>query len=100
MRTIVDLGAQTTKAIRVYEWDRVRDFMINDKCATGMGRSIEIMADLMQVPVEAMGPKSLEVSKDPEPVSTTCYAFANTEAMGLFRRVIKRMKSWPPSCSA
>ena len=89
VRTIVDLGGQTTKAIRVYEWDRVRDFMINDKCATGMGRSIEIMADLMQVPLEEMGERSLTVSKDPEPVSTTCYAFANTEAMGLFREGYK-----------
>ena len=85
VRTVVDLGAQTCKAIRLYQWDRIRDFMINDKCATGMGRSIEVMADLMQVPIEEMGERSLTVSKDPEPVSTTCYAFANTEAMGLFR---------------
>jgi bzd-type benzoyl-CoA reductase Q subunit len=89
VRTIVDLGAQTVKAIRVYEWDRIRDFMISDKCATGMGRSIEIMADLMQVPLTEMGPRSLDVSKEPEPVSTTCYAFANTEAIGLFREGYK-----------
>jgi activator of 2-hydroxyglutaryl-CoA dehydratase len=59
--------------------------MINDKCATGMGRSIEVMADLLQVPIQEMGERSLAVGKDPEPVSTTCYAFANTEAIGLFR---------------
>jgi activator of 2-hydroxyglutaryl-CoA dehydratase len=85
VKTVVDLGAQTCKAIRMYEWDRIRDFMISDKCATGMGRSIEVMADLIQVPIQEMGERSLMVSKDPEPVSTTCYAFANTEAMGLFR---------------
>jgi bzd-type benzoyl-CoA reductase Q subunit len=85
VKTVVDLGAQTCKAIRLYDWDRVRDFMINDKCATGMGRGIEVMADLMQVPIQEMGERSLMVSKDPEPVSTTCYAFANTEAIGLFR---------------
>lgn len=85
VRTVVDLGAQTCKAIRLYQWDRIRDFMINDKCATGMGRSIEVMADLMQISIEEMGERSLTVSKDPEPVSTTCYAFANTEAIGLFR---------------
>lgn len=83
--TVADLGAQTCKAIRLYTWDRIRDFMINDKCATGMGRSIEVMADLLQVPVTEMGERSLAVEKDPEPVSTTCYAFANTEAIGLFR---------------
>jgi predicted CoA-substrate-specific enzyme activase len=85
VKTVVDLGAQTCKAILLYEWDRVRDFMINDKCATGMGRDIEVMADLLQVPIQEMGERSLKVSKDPEPVSTTCYAFANTEAIGLFR---------------
>jgi bzd-type benzoyl-CoA reductase Q subunit len=85
VKTVVDLGAQTCKAIRLYGWDRVRDFQMNDKCADGFGRSIEVMADLMQVPIEEMGERSLAVDKDPEPVSTTCYAFANTEAMGLFR---------------
>jgi len=85
VKTVVDLGAQTCKAIRLYGWDRIRDFAMNDKCAAGMGRNIEVMADLLQVPIEEMGERSLAVEKDPEPVSTTCYAFANTEAMGLFR---------------
>jgi len=73
------------KTIDLYGWDRVRDFQMNDKCADGFGRSIEVMADLLQVPLGEMGERSLVVEKDPEPVSTTCYAFANTEAIGLFR---------------
>jgi predicted CoA-substrate-specific enzyme activase len=89
VKTVVDLGAQTCKAIRLYDWDRVRDFMINDKCATGMGRNIEVMADLLHVPIREMGEKSLAVNKDPEPVSTTCHAFADTEAIGLFREGYK-----------
>jgi benzoyl-CoA reductase subunit A len=89
VKTVIDLGAQTCKAIRLYGWDRIRDFAMNDKCAAGMGRSIEVMADLLQVPIEEMGERSLAVEKDPEPVSTTCYAFANTEAMGLFREGYK-----------
>ncbi len=83
--TVVDLGGQAHKAIKLYQWNRIRDFMANDKCATGMGQGIEIMADLLAIPVNEMGAKSLAVARDPEPVSTTCYAFANTEAMGLFR---------------
>jgi predicted CoA-substrate-specific enzyme activase len=89
VKTVVDLGAQTCKAIRLYGWDRVRDFHMNDKCADGFGRSIEVMADLLQVPITEMGERSLAVAKDPEPVSTTCYAFANTEAIGLFREGYK-----------
>ncbi len=89
VRTAVDMGGQATKAIKLYEWDRVRDFMANDKCATGVGWGIEMMADLMQIPIAEMGERSLSVTKDPEPVSTTCHAFANTEAMGLFREGYK-----------
>ncbi|MDR0851933.1 MAG: acyl-CoA dehydratase activase [Clostridiales Family XIII bacterium] len=85
VRTVVDLGGQTTKAIRLHGWDRVRDFMMNDKCATGFGRNIEEMAELLQVPITEMGEKSLDVAIDPEPVSTTCYSFANPETIGLFR---------------
>jgi benzoyl-CoA reductase subunit A len=65
VRTVVDLGAQTIKAIRLYDWDRVRDFMMNDKCATGMGRNIEILCDLLQVPIEEIGEKSLDVEAIP-----------------------------------
>ncbi len=83
--TIVDLGGQTVKAIRVYDWDRVRDVMMNDKCATGMGRNIEMMCDIFQVPIDKIGEMSMDVKADPEPVSTTCWAFANPEAVGLFR---------------
>ena len=87
--TVVDIGGQTVKAIRLYDWDRVRDFIINDKCATGMGRSIELMCDILQVPVTEIGGKSLEVEKDPETVSHTCYSFANPEVVGLFRQGFK-----------
>jgi activator of 2-hydroxyglutaryl-CoA dehydratase len=86
VHTVVDLGAQTVAAIRLYDWDRVRDFMMNDKCAAGMGRSVETICELLQIPIEEIGEKSLDVDMAPEPVSTTCYCFANTETMGLFGR--------------
>jgi benzoyl-CoA reductase subunit A len=86
VRTVVDMGGQTVKAIRLFEWDRVRDFMLNDKCATGQGRNIEVLCNLLHIDITEIGPKSLETEKDPEPVSTTCLAFANTETLGLFGR--------------
>lgn len=86
VRTVVDMGGQTVKVIRLFKWDRVRDFMLNDKCATGMGRNIEILCDLMHVDITEIGPKSLEAEKDPEPVSTTCAVFSKTETLGLFGR--------------
>ena len=86
VHTVVDLGGQTVKAIRLYDWDRVWDFFMNDKCATGMGRNVETLCDLLQVPIEEIGALSLDVPGDPVPVSTTCYAFAQTETMGLLGR--------------
>ena len=85
VHTVVDLGGQTLKAIRLYDWDRVWDFTMNDKCATGQGRNIEQICKLLQVPITDIGSMSLDVEKDPEPVSTTCYCFAQTETMGQFR---------------
>jgi benzoyl-CoA reductase subunit A len=84
--TVADLGGQTMKAIRLYEWDRVRDFIMNDKCATGIGRSIEVTATYFQVPIIELGEKSLEAERDPEPISTTCYNFAMPETIGLLRQ--------------
>jgi predicted CoA-substrate-specific enzyme activase len=83
--TVVDMGGQSTRAIRLYDWNRVRDFTFNDKCATGMGRSIELLADILQIPLTEIGDRSLDVEKEPEPVSTTCYAFAVPETVNLFR---------------
>ncbi|MCL1805398.1 MAG: acyl-CoA dehydratase activase [Clostridiales bacterium] len=85
--TVVDLGAQTVTAIKLYEWDRVWDFAMNDICATGMGRNIEMVCDLLHVPIGEIGEYSLDLGgkPDPEPVSTTCYNYAGTETMGLFR---------------
>jgi bzd-type benzoyl-CoA reductase Q subunit len=85
VKTVFDMGGQTSKAIKLYGWDRIADVAFNDKCAVSMGWGIEILADLMHVPVTQMGEKSLAVKQDPEPVSTTCYVFANTEAVGMLR---------------
>ena len=85
VHTVVDLGGQTLKVIRLYDWDRVWDIAMNDKCATGQGRNIEQICKLLQVPITEIGERSLDVKCDPEPVSTTCYCFAQTETIGQFR---------------
>ncbi|MBI4295990.1 MAG: benzoyl-CoA reductase, bzd-type, subunit Q [Chloroflexi bacterium] len=89
VRTVIDMGGQTAKVIKANEWGRVVEIFVNDKCATGMGRGVELVADLMNVPITEMGDMSLKVEKDPEPVSTTCYVFANTQAIALLRAGVK-----------
>lgn len=86
VRTVLDVGGQDIKAIRSDETGRVVSFLMNDKCAAGTGRGMEVFADLLQIPIEEIGAISLKVDKEPEPVSCTCVAFAKTEAMGLLRK--------------
>jgi bzd-type benzoyl-CoA reductase Q subunit len=86
VRTVLDVGGQDIKAIRSDETGRVVSFLMNDKCAAGTGRGMEVFADLLQIPIEEIGEISLKVDEEPPPVSCTCVAFAKTEAMGLLRK--------------
>jgi bzd-type benzoyl-CoA reductase Q subunit len=86
VRTVLDMGGQDCKAIRCDGTGKVVSFLMNDKCAAGTGRGMEVFADLMQVPIEHIGELSLQVAKEPEPVSSTCVIFAKTEALGLLRK--------------
>ena len=86
VRTVLDVGGQDIKAIRCDETGRVTSFLMNDKCAAGTGRGMEVFADLLQIPIEEIGEISLKIEEEPPPVSCTCVAFAKTEAMGLLRK--------------
>jgi len=84
-RTILDMGGQDCKVISCDARGRVVDFLMNDKCAAGTGRGLEVMADLLEVPIAEIGRLSLEVDEEPPPISSTCVVFAKTEAVGLLR---------------
>ena len=86
VHTVLDVGGQDIKAIRIDETGRVVSFLMNDKCAAGTGRGMEVFADLLKIPIEEIGAISLRVDEEPPPVSCTCVAFAKTEAMGLLRK--------------
>src|SRR3989337_1643132 len=86
VRTVLDVGGQDIKAIRIDDTGRVVSFLMNDKCAAGTGRGMEVFADLLKISIEEIGEVSLKVDVEPEPVSCTCVAFAKTEAMGLLRK--------------
>ncbi len=86
VRTVLDVGGQDVKAIRCDETGKVASFLMNDKCAAGTGRGMEVIADLLKIPVEDVGKVSLSVKEEPEPVSSTCVVFAKSEAVGLLRK--------------
>jgi len=81
-RTVIDIGGQDSKVIGVRENGTVSDFVMNDKCAAGTGRFLEVMANVLQISIEEMGPTSLRC-QEPCQISSTCTIFAETEMVSL-----------------
>ncbi len=84
-RTVLDMGGQDCKAVRCDEQGRLGDFAMNDKCAAGTGRFLELMADVLQVPLAEIGPLSLEATGEVR-ISNTCAVFAKSEVAALVRQ--------------
>ena len=82
VRTIIDIGGQDSKAIRVDSKGLVTNFVMNDKCAAGTGRFLEVMAHALGVKLEKMGTFSLQAKKALD-VSNTCTVFAESEVISL-----------------
>ena len=79
---ILDMGGQDCKGIRCDDTGKVTNFAMNDKCAAGAGRSMEIMSELLDTPLNEMGTSSLDIKEKLAPLSSTCVVFARTEVLG------------------
>ena len=100
VRTILDMGGQDCKAIHCDEKGKVTNFLMNDKCAAGTGRGMEVISDLMQIPIAELGPRSFEVDVEPEAVSSVCVVFAKSEALGLLKAGYTKNKVIAAYCQA
>ena len=81
-RTVVDIGGQDAKAIRMDEKGNVERYVYNDKCASGTGRFLEIIADSLDIKLEDMGAISGK-AKEKLTLSNQCVVFAETEIISL-----------------
>jgi len=81
-RTIIDIGGQDAKAMRVDADGRVVRYIYNDKCASGTGRFLEIMADALEVRLEDMG-RVGQTARETLAISNQCVIFAETEVVSL-----------------
>jgi predicted CoA-substrate-specific enzyme activase len=81
-RTVIDIGGQDSKVIGLDEKGNVVNFVMNDKCAAGTGRFLEVMAGVLQVGIDEAGPMSL-ASQEPCTIGSTCTIFAETEVVAL-----------------
>lgn len=84
--SVIDIGGQDSKAIVMSQkTGSVIDFQMNDKCAAGTGRFLEVMAHALEVPIEEIGNMALK-SNNPAAISSTCTVFAESEVISLFAK--------------
>jgi len=81
-RTVIDIGGQDSKLMRLDERGKVRDFTMNDRCAAGTGRFLEVTAKRLGVELGALGHMTA-TSRSPAAISSMCVVFAETEITGL-----------------
>ena len=85
VRSVIDIGGQDSKAIAVSDTGSPMDFAMNDKCAAGTGRFLEVMARALEVDLEEFGNVSLK-AQQPAPISSLCTVFAESEVISLIAK--------------
>lgn len=100
VKTVMDMGGQDCKAIRIDDRGKVIKFMMNDKCAAGTGRGMEVFADLIGIPVWEIGERSYQIDKEPAMISSTCVVFAKSEVVGLLQAAVPENDIMAAYCSA
>jgi predicted CoA-substrate-specific enzyme activase len=81
-RTVIDIGGQDSKVLKINERGDLIDFTTNDKCAAGTGRFLEVMASILEIGLDQIGEFSLR-SNNPLRLSSTCTVFAESEVISL-----------------
>jgi predicted CoA-substrate-specific enzyme activase len=81
-RTVIDIGGQDSKVLRLNSDGSIRDFAMNDRCAAGTGRFLEVLSARLGVPLASLGEMAAG-SQAPAPISSMCVVFAETEITGL-----------------
>ncbi len=85
IRTVIDIGGQDSKAIVLDENGKVKNFAMNDKCAAGTGRFLEVMANALEADLDGFGEMSLKAER-PAGISSLCTVFAESEVISLIAK--------------
>lgn len=86
---IIDIGGQDSKIIYLDEHYKVKNFSMNDKCAAGTGKFMEVIAQILETTIDQVGPLSLDASQ-PCDINSTCVVFAQSEVISLVARKYDR----------
>lgn len=89
VRTIIDIGGQDAKVISLNAQGKMQNFLMNDKCAAGTGRFLDVMASILQIPVAQMASFAAK-STAPAAISSTCTVFAESEVISQLANGVER----------
>ena len=89
LRTVIDIGGQDAKIISLTPDGRMSNFIMNDKCAAGTGRFLEVMANILRLDIDDLGAIAAE-SDSPAAISSTCTVFAESEVISQLANGVKR----------
>ncbi|MHC4789755.1 MAG: acyl-CoA dehydratase activase, partial [Planctomycetota bacterium] len=88
-QTVIDIGGQDSKVVAVGPGGKPLDFAMNDKCAAGTGRFLEVIARALELDLEEMGPSALRARRAAD-ISSTCTVFAESEVVTLVAEGVPR----------
>lgn len=80
VKVVIDIGGQDAKVLKLAENGRLDKFIMNDKCAAGTGRFLDVMSNILHVNIDDMGAKAME-AKEIVKISSTCTVFAESEVI-------------------
>jgi (R)-2-hydroxyacyl-CoA dehydratese activating ATPase len=89
LRSIIDIGGQDAKVIALSENGRMSNFVMNDKCAAGTGRFLDVMATILQMKIDDFDACAAK-SENPAPISSTCTVFAESEVISQLANGVKQ----------
>ncbi len=85
IKTIIDIGGQDSKVITIDNHERIKDFAMNDRCAAGTGRFLEVMMERIGFSIEEFA--NLDISEvEPVKINSTCTVFAESEVISMVSR--------------
>lgn len=89
IRTVIDIGGQDSKVITLDENHKVADFVMNDKCAAGTGRFLEVVATILETSVDELSDLAFKAEEDID-INSTCVVFAESEIIGMIAKGYSR----------
>lgn len=89
LRTVIDIGGQDAKVIALSESGKMMNFVMNDKCAAGTGRFLDVMAGILRLDVDELDAEAAKATS-PAAISSTCTVFAESEVISQLAGGVKR----------